>query len=95
MIGRFSKSLKDEHLSNTILNFEEQSLGALFEQQRLLFLQKMDDELFPSKDGAMLTSDIDYVDVWRVRTHVVCLVLQCLFTERIYDIKLNIIINCE
>lgn len=30
----------------------------------------MDDELFPSKDGEMLTSDIDYVDVWRVRTHL-------------------------
>ncbi|KAF3854322.1 hypothetical protein F7725_022377 [Dissostichus mawsoni] len=26
---------------------------------------KMGDELFPKKDGKMLTSDIDYVDVWR------------------------------
>lgn len=29
----------------------------------------MDDKLFPKKDGKTLTSDIDYVDVWRVRTH--------------------------
>lgn len=28
-------------------------------------LKKMGDELFPKKDGKMLTSDIDYVDVWR------------------------------
>lgn len=28
-------------------------------------LQKMGDELFPMKDGKMLTSDIDYIDVWR------------------------------
>ncbi|XP_060892400.1 aldose reductase-related protein 2 [Labrus mixtus] len=27
--------------------------------------KKMGDELFPKKDGQMLTSDIDYVDVWR------------------------------
>ncbi|XP_076589525.1 aldo-keto reductase family 1 member B1 isoform X2 [Chaetodon auriga] len=26
---------------------------------------KMGDELFPKKDGKMLTSDIDYIDVWR------------------------------
>lgn len=32
----------------------------------------MGDELFPKKDGQMLTSDIDYVDVWRVRTHTLC-----------------------
>lgn len=31
------------------------------------FLQKVGDELFPKKDGQMLTSDIDYVDVWRVK----------------------------
>ncbi len=30
----------------------------------------MGDELFPRKDGKMLTSDIDYIDVWRVRTHL-------------------------
>ncbi|KAK2841736.1 hypothetical protein Q5P01_011936 [Channa striata] len=28
-------------------------------------LQKMGDELFPRKDGKILTSDVDYVDVWR------------------------------
>ncbi|XP_044212913.1 aldose reductase-related protein 2 [Thunnus albacares] len=28
-------------------------------------LKKMGDELFPEKDGETLTSDIDYVDVWR------------------------------
>ncbi|CAG5958382.1 unnamed protein product, partial [Menidia menidia] len=28
-------------------------------------LKKMGDELFPKKDGKVLTSDIDYVDVWR------------------------------
>ncbi|XP_058501110.1 aldose reductase-related protein 2 isoform X1 [Solea solea] len=28
-------------------------------------LKKVGDELFPKKDGQLLTSDIDYVDVWR------------------------------
>ncbi|XP_060779636.1 aldo-keto reductase family 1 member B1 [Neoarius graeffei] len=28
-------------------------------------LQKVDNELFPMKDGKILTSDIDYVDVWQ------------------------------
>ncbi|KAL7402214.1 hypothetical protein ABVT39_011465 [Epinephelus coioides] len=28
-------------------------------------LQKIGDEFFPEKDGKILTSDIDYVDVWR------------------------------
>ncbi|CAJ1057010.1 aldo-keto reductase family 1 member B1-like isoform X1 [Xyrichtys novacula] len=28
-------------------------------------LKKVGDELFPKKNGQMLTSDIDYVDVWR------------------------------
>nr|XP_046250164.1 aldo-keto reductase family 1 member B1-like [Scatophagus argus]XP_046251159.1 aldo-keto reductase family 1 member B1-like [Scatophagus argus] len=27
--------------------------------------KKMGDELFPKKDGKILTSDIDYIDVWR------------------------------
>lgn len=27
----------------------------------------MGDELFPQKNGQILTSDVDYVDVWRVR----------------------------
>lgn len=26
----------------------------------------MGDELFPEKDGKILTTDIDYVDVWKV-----------------------------
>lgn len=34
--------------------------------------QKVADELFPKKDGKILTSDIDYVDVWRVRIHERC-----------------------
>ncbi|KAL4004023.1 brevican [Sarotherodon galilaeus] len=28
-------------------------------------LKKMGDELFPRKDGKIVTSDVDYVDVWR------------------------------
>ncbi|XP_056137670.1 aldo-keto reductase family 1 member B1 isoform X2 [Lampris incognitus] len=28
-------------------------------------LKKMEDELFPMKDGEMLTTDVDYLDVWR------------------------------
>ncbi|XP_056908418.1 aldo-keto reductase family 1 member B1 isoform X2 [Takifugu flavidus] len=28
-------------------------------------LQKMGDELFPQKNGQILTSDVDYVDVWK------------------------------
>lgn len=28
-------------------------------------LKKVDDELFPMKDGEMLTSDTDYLDVWK------------------------------
>ncbi|XP_008309625.1 aldose reductase-related protein 2 [Cynoglossus semilaevis] len=28
-------------------------------------LKKVGDELFPKKDGQVLTSDVDYVDVWR------------------------------
>ncbi|XP_051239270.1 aldo-keto reductase family 1 member B1 [Dicentrarchus labrax] len=28
-------------------------------------LKKVGDELFPEKDGKILTSDIDYIDVWR------------------------------
>lgn len=33
----------------------------------ICFLQRVDDELFPMKDGEILTADIDYVDVWKVR----------------------------
>lgn len=32
----------------------------------LQYLQKVGDELFPEKDGKILTTDIDYVDVWKV-----------------------------
>ncbi|KAG5273902.1 hypothetical protein AALO_G00156910 [Alosa alosa] len=28
-------------------------------------LKRVDDELFPMKDGEMLTADIDYIDVWK------------------------------
>lgn len=35
----------------------------------LISLQKMGDELFPRKDGKIVTSDVDYVDVWRVRRY--------------------------
>lgn len=41
----------------------------------LISLQKMGDELFPRKDGKIVTSDVDYVDVWRVRT---CSLYACL-----------------
>lgn len=34
------------------------------------FTQKADDELFPMKDGKILMSDIDYVDVWQVRKEI-------------------------
>lgn len=29
--------------------------------------QRVGDEQYPMKDGKVLTSDVDYVDVWRVR----------------------------
>ncbi|KAF0040828.1 hypothetical protein F2P81_006726 [Scophthalmus maximus] len=32
-------------------------------------LKKIGDEHFPKKDGKVLTSDTDYVDVWRVELH--------------------------
>ncbi|KAM9377727.1 aldo-keto reductase family 1 member B1 isoform 2-T2 [Pholidichthys leucotaenia] len=32
-------------------------------------LKKLGDELFPMQDGKMLTTDVDYVDVWRVELH--------------------------
>lgn len=34
------------------------------------FPQKVDNELFPMKDGKMLTSDTDYVEVWQVRKKI-------------------------
>lgn len=54
----------------------------------------MGDELFPEKDGKMLTSDVDYLDVWRVRKHVlsVCMCtnnLIALLKIKIYKIKLK------
>ncbi|XP_035769357.1 aldo-keto reductase family 1 member B1 [Neolamprologus brichardi] len=33
----------------------------------------MGDELFPRKDGKIVTSDVDYVDVWRTLTLLSCL----------------------
>ena len=38
----------------------------------------MGDELFPRKDGQLMTSDIDYVDVWRVRT---CELFVCIYSS--------------
>ncbi|KAM8892672.1 aldo-keto reductase family 1 member C1 isoform 2-T2 [Spinachia spinachia] len=32
-------------------------------------LKKVGDDFFPKKDGKILTSDIDYVDVWRIERH--------------------------
>ncbi|KAL3062170.1 hypothetical protein OYC64_010140 [Pagothenia borchgrevinki] len=49
------KSLKDLQLDYLDLYLVHFPVG----------LKKMGDELFPKKDGKMLTSDIDYVDVWR------------------------------
>lgn len=43
----------------------------------------MGDELFPKKDGNMLTSDIDYIDVWRVRTCALC-VSECTGSTVVY-----------
>ncbi|XP_062276111.1 aldose reductase-related protein 2 [Scomber scombrus] len=50
-----NKSLKDLQLDYLDLYLVHFPVG----------LKKMGDELFPKKDGRMLTSDIDYVDVWR------------------------------
>uniref|UniRef100_A0A3Q3WAY6 NADP-dependent oxidoreductase domain-containing protein n=1 Tax=Mola mola TaxID=94237 RepID=A0A3Q3WAY6_MOLML len=49
------KSLKDLQLDYLDLYLVHFPVG----------LQKNGDELFPRKDGNILTSDIDYVDVWR------------------------------
>lgn len=40
----------------------------------------MGDELFPRHDGKILTSDIDYVDVWRVRAQTVIVFLLVLLS---------------
>lgn len=50
-----NKSLKDLQLDYLDLYLVHFPVG----------LKKMGDELFPEKDGKMLTSDIDYLDVWR------------------------------
>ncbi|KAM6925919.1 aldo-keto reductase family 1 member B1 isoform 3-T3 [Lycodopsis pacificus] len=39
--------------------------GVIRRQDMFIVSKKMGDDLFPKKDGKMLTSDIDYVDVWR------------------------------
>ncbi|XP_008291797.1 aldose reductase [Stegastes partitus] len=51
----FNKSLKDLQLDYLDLYLVHFPVG----------LKKMGDERFPMKDGVMLTTDIDYVDVWR------------------------------
>ncbi|XP_041852817.1 aldose reductase-related protein 2 isoform X1 [Melanotaenia boesemani] len=50
-----NKSLKDLQLDYLDLYLVHFPVG----------LKKVGDELFPRKDGMILTSDIDYVDVWR------------------------------
>uniref|UniRef100_A0A3B3CKB7 alcohol dehydrogenase (NADP(+)) n=1 Tax=Oryzias melastigma TaxID=30732 RepID=A0A3B3CKB7_ORYME len=50
-----SKSLKDLQLDYLDLYLIHFPVG----------LKKVGEELFPMKDGKVLTSDIDYVDVWR------------------------------
>ncbi|XP_068459432.1 aldo-keto reductase family 1 member B1 isoform X2 [Clinocottus analis] len=49
------KSLKDLQLDYLDLYLVHFPVG----------LKKMGDDFFPRKDGRMLTSDVDYVDVWR------------------------------
>ncbi|XP_023117802.1 aldo-keto reductase family 1 member B1 [Amphiprion ocellaris] len=51
----FNKTLKDLQLEYLDLYLVHFPVG----------LKKVGDELFPMKDGKMLTTDIDYVDVWR------------------------------
>lgn len=50
-----NKSLKDLQLDYLDLYLMHFPVG----------LKKMGDELYPKKDGRILTSDIDYVDVWK------------------------------
>ncbi|XP_034390957.1 aldo-keto reductase family 1 member B1 isoform X3 [Cyclopterus lumpus] len=54
-----NKSLKDLQLDYLDLYLVHFPVG----------LKNTGDELFPKKDGVMLTSDIDYVDVWRIELH--------------------------
>ncbi|KAK7151911.1 hypothetical protein R3I94_008294 [Phoxinus phoxinus] len=51
----FNKSLNDLQLDYLDLYLMHFPVG----------LKKMGDELFPEKDGKVLTTDIDYVDVWK------------------------------
>ncbi|XP_051726021.1 aldose reductase-related protein 2 isoform X2 [Ctenopharyngodon idella] len=39
--------------------------GIIRRQDMFIVSKKMGDELFPEKDGKMLTTNIDYVDVWK------------------------------
>ncbi|XP_030646001.1 aldo-keto reductase family 1 member B7 [Chanos chanos] len=51
----FNKSLSDLHLDYIDLYLIHFPVG----------FQKVGDELFPMKDGKLLTNEIDYVDVWK------------------------------
>ncbi|XP_039863842.1 aldose reductase-related protein 2 isoform X2 [Simochromis diagramma] len=39
--------------------------GIIRREDMFIVSKKMGDELFPRKDGKIVTSDVDYVDVWR------------------------------
>lgn len=72
---------------------EENTCCMLFSFVYLLISpQKIGDELFPQKDGQPLTSDVDYVDVWRVRAHVLSLFAcpLCVCVSTVVDIYINI-----
>uniref|UniRef100_A0A8C9ZDE3 Zgc:56622 n=1 Tax=Sander lucioperca TaxID=283035 RepID=A0A8C9ZDE3_SANLU len=57
---------ENRRYSKPRVQHEEGNTSYLFSQlMQFLYGRKMGDELFPKKDGKMLTCDIDYVDVWR------------------------------